>query len=875
MGVLASNSNESVLPYVSMSDNYLLGLYHLAKHYDVDTYNDLFNKDVSTSEQYHSLSLEEYYKLFNEEGKPELAKDLEKVSEHVTNTNGSRIFKKIDLDVGIICDEFLYESYKDAVNLHYINYNKGNINIDFDFVIIATTWKGIDGSWQNVSKDKSEERHHLYDLIHELQDRDIPTLFYSKEDPVNYDQFVEIAKECDYVFTSAEEIIPRYKQAVGHDRVYKLEFGINPHTNNPIGIENPEFKKYKDDVIFAGSWMVKYPIRNQESSLAFDGAIEAGKDLTIIDRNLKLENKRYHFPPAYIKYLSYPLPHHLLMKAHKIYKTAINVNSVKYSNTMFANRVYELQAFGNILLSNFSVGVNSKFPHVFIYNYKTDVPQFLTHTDEKTLREISAAGIRQTMNHETTYHRIKYLYETLGNQLDVDAAKVLVVVKEDSADATSMIKAQSYKDIEIVTENQLSDVTLSKYRFLTYFDADKYFYEEYYIEELISGFKYADVDFVTKDSTKEKYNFTEAYGSQSLTLFDLRALSLHQLENNVYENLTGLNIDDTEVVSIKELPVKKEITCKLSVVVPIHNNGRYLENKCFRSLQRLSIFEDLEIIFVNDGSTDEETNHIVERLLRRHPDIVYYEFEDASGSASTPRNKGVELASNDLVSFLDPDNEATGDGFAQLLEEIEKDTSLDMVVGNMVKEDQNEKSVFNYYKTVQHYNFKDDVIADTKGFLKRSFLKAQSIQAMIVRKNVITDNDIRMVEGAIGQDTIYYQELLLHSSKVKAVDEVIHMYYGAVADSVTNTVGLSFFEKYLKLETYRIDFLTKNDLINEYIEDRLEYYLMNWYLPRLERVKHEDKREAAEKLHEIFNLYKEYVGDEYSLVEDKILEFKK
>src|SRR5699024_2621326 len=424
-----------------MSDNYLLGLYQMAKHYDVDTYNDLFNKDVSTSTQYHDLSLEEYYKLFNEEGKPDLAENLEKLSEHVVSSNGSRIFRKIDLDVGIICDEFLYESYKDAVNLHYINYNKDNIDVDFDFVIIATTWKGIDGSWQNVSKGKSEERHHLYDLIHELQGRNIPTLFYSKEDPVNYDQFVEIAKECDYVFTSAEEIIPRYKQAVGHDRVYKLEFGINHQTNNPIGIEKPAFKEYKDDVTFAGSWMVKYHVRNKESPMALDAIIDAEKDLTIIDRNLKLENKRYHFPPSYIKYLSYPLPHNLLMKAHKIYKTAINVNSVKYSNTMFANRVYELQAFGNILLSNFSVGVNSKFPHVFIYNYKTDVPQFLTHTNEKTLREISAAGIRQTMNHETTYHRIKYLYEILGNKLDVDEAKILIVVEEDNEKVRKMVEA--------------------------------------------------------------------------------------------------------------------------------------------------------------------------------------------------------------------------------------------------------------------------------------------------------------------------------------------------------------------------------------------------------------------------------------------------
>ncbi|QQD85677.1 glycosyltransferase [Jeotgalicoccus sp. ATCC 8456] len=845
----------------------------MAKFHDVDTYGDLFNKDVSTSEQYHDLTLEEYYKLFNQQGKPNLVNEIETLSEHVVDSNGSRIFKKINLNVGIICDEFLYEAYKDVVNLQYINYNKDYIDTNFDFVIIATTWKGIDGSWQNVAKDKSEERHHLYDLILELQDRKIPTLFYSKEDPVNYDQFVEIAKKCDYVFTSAEEIIPRYVQAVGHDRVYKLEFGINPHKHNPIGINVPEFKDYKSDVIFAGSWMVKYPVRNQESAMAFDGVRQSNNQLTIIDRNLKLENKRYHFPPKYMEHLSYPLPHDLLMKSHKIYRNAINVNSVKYSNTMFANRVYELQAFGNILMSNFSVGVNSKFPHIFIFNYKTDVPQFLKYTSERAIREISSAGIRQTMNNETTYHRIQYISEILGHKIDVDNAKVLVVLKSNKNNADQMVKAQSYQDIDFINRDELKDIGLSPYRFVAYFDNEKYYYEENYIEELVSGFKYADVDFVTKDNQQEKYNFTDNFKDLALTMFDLTIMPDGSIDTVKDKVLSGLNIDDTEVVEHSSLPRKSERTNKLSVVVPIHNNGRYLENKCLRSLKRQSVYNDMEIIFVNDGSTDEQTINIINRLIRRNPDIVYHEFEKASGSASTPRNKGVELASTELITFLDPDNEATGDGFSKLLSEIESDDTIDMVVGNMVKEDQNEKSVFNYYKTVQHYNFKNDVIDDTKGFLKRSYLKAQSIQAMIIRKSVIIENNIKMVEGAIGQDTIYYQELLLNSNKVKAINEVIHMYYGAVADSVTNTVGLSFFEKYLKLEKYRIHFLEENDLINEYIEDRLEYYLMNWYLPRLERVDQSKQSEAAETLQEIFNLYEKYVGDEYEIVEEKIKDY--
>src|SRR5699024_1941203 len=133
---------------------------------------DLFTKDVSENTQYHDLSIEEYYKIFNEEGKPNLVEEIESLAEYVIESNGSRIFKKIDLNIGIICDEFLYDAYNGVVNLHYINYNKDGIDQNFDFVIIATTWSGIDGSWQNVAKENSEERHNLYNLIEELKERD-------------------------------------------------------------------------------------------------------------------------------------------------------------------------------------------------------------------------------------------------------------------------------------------------------------------------------------------------------------------------------------------------------------------------------------------------------------------------------------------------------------------------------------------------------------------------------------------------------------------------------------------------------------------------------------------------------------------------------
>src|SRR5699024_5018955 len=292
----------------------------------------------------------------------------------------------------------------------------------------------------------------------------------------------------------------------------------------------------------------------------------------------------------------------------------------------------------------------------------------------------------------------------------------------------------------------------------------------------------------------------------------------------------GYNLDDVEV--FKGDPENLDpVTKELSVIVPIHNNGTYLEEKCFASLKRSSIFEKMEIIFVNDGSTDEYTIKIMNRLRRRHPDIVYIENPTGSGSASKPRNQGVKVASTDLITYLDPDNEATGDGYAHMLETM-NEKNVDMVVGNIVKESDEKKNMISYTNVIKNNNSGKLYIDDPQEFLKRSEMRVQSIQALIIKKNIILDNDIIMVEGAAGQDTMFFQELVLNCKSIQGINKLIHIYYAAVSGSVTNTVSKKFFIKYLILEKERVPFLNKYGLMNTYLEERFNFYIKKWYKPR-------------------------------------------
>jgi len=775
-------------------------------------------------------------------------------NDEIPESNGSRFFKKMDLKIGIVADEFLYESFKDVAHFKFISRNEQDIDKNLDFVIFATTWRGIDNSWIGAANPHSDARKEILALINKYNEASIPTVFYSKEDPVNFNLFKDMSKECKYIYTTAKEVVEKYREYTGNNQVKVLQFGINPLVHNPVGTRTKYADEYKNNILFAGSWLVKYPVRMSETERLFDAILKETKNLLIIDRNLELENPRYQFPSKYIENITFPVKHNVLMKMHKLFRWSINMNSVKYSQTMFANRVYELQAFGNILLSNYNTGINNIFPNVRLINDKDDF-KVIYNTGENDVKELQAKGIRTVMKNHTTYHRLSSVARDLGFKgYQFVEGKILVVVSEDNKINQENYNRQIYENLAYCSEADLKDINTSEYDYIAFF-SENYTYEEYYLQDMVNAFKYTDVDFIVKNENYEPHNYIYSIEDKYLSVLDANVFEETVEQSNFKK---GYNLDAVEVRSERTVGApQREKAKELSVIVPIHNNGTYLEEKCFASLKRSSVFDKMEIIFVNDGSTDPVTNKIINRLRRRHPDIVYMENEKGSGSASKPRNQGVKIASTDYITYLDPDNEATGDGYASMLEKIQE-KNVDMVVGNIAKESNEKRNVINYTNVIKKHNNGKLYVADPQEFLVRSEMRVQSIQALIIKRQIILNNNIKMVEGAAGQDTMFYQELVLNCSSIQGINKLIHVYYAAVSGSVTNTVSKKFFDKYLILEKERIPFLNKYGLMDTYLKERYNFYLKKWYKPRIDKLSTEDKVESIKQFLNILELYDDY-----------------
>lgn len=115
---------------------------------------------------------------------------------------------------------------------------------------------------------------------------------------------------------------------------------------------------------------------------------------------------------------------------------------------------------------------------------------------------------------------------------------------------------------------------------------------------------------------------------------------------------------------------------KISVIVPVYNVAAYLP-ECLDSLAAQT-WKDLEVILVNDGSTD-ESGSILEAYCRRYANFRM--LNKPNGGLSDARNYAIPYALGDAIAFLDSDDYADPDYYAKMAEVMEQ--GYDVVVSDL------------------------------------------------------------------------------------------------------------------------------------------------------------------------------------------------
>ncbi len=205
------------------------------------------------------------------------------------------------------------------------------------------------------------------------------------------------------------------------------------------------------------------------------------------------------------------------------------------------------------------------------------------------------------------------------------------------------------------------------------------------------------------------------------------------------------------------------MTDLISVIVPVYNTETYLE-KCLGSLVRQS-YENIEIVAVNDGSTDGSLA-ILERFALNDSRIKVICTEN--GGLSAARNKGLDAASGDWLMFVDSDDFVDKDYCAHSLENVVKNNA--------------EIGIVSYRKISSNGEILEPLIPVGNAVLTRDQIMQRLSQIglehfmwnKIFRKDIF--DGIRFPVGELWEDIAVLHLLLDRSQKVSLSDEKLYNY---------------------------------------------------------------------------------------------------
>lgn len=198
----------------------------------------------------------------------------------------------------------------------------------------------------------------------------------------------------------------------------------------------------------------------------------------------------------------------------------------------------------------------------------------------------------------------------------------------------------------------------------------------------------------------------------------------------------------------------------VSVIIPVYNVEEYIE-RCIRSLLNQT-FKDIEMIFIDDCSTDSSIK-ILKKYAKKDPRIKILCLEKNSGVAVT-RNRGLEVASGEYLSFIDPDD-AIDLNFYESLYKKAEETNADIV-----------KCEVRRYETdgsITYSNLNQTI--KEKGNLFFCYEGGTAIYKL----SLIKDNGIKFPPELIkGEDGAFLNKVMLKTTKpVEFVDNVYYNYH--------------------------------------------------------------------------------------------------
>lgn len=240
---------------------------------------------------------------------------------------------------------------------------------------------------------------------------------------------------------------------------------------------------------------------------------------------------------------------------------------------------------------------------------------------------------------------------------------------------------------------------------------------------------------------------------------------------------------------------------KVSIVVPIYNAENYLE-RCLGSLVTQT-FQEIEILCVNDGSTD-RSQAIIDEFAQDYPDLVV-SLSKENGGVADARNYGLKYARAEYITFMDNDDWVDADWIEKLYATT-REMSADLVIGDI---------------TIAGDNNKTKVIQAGYTSKKNLLLQRHEVWNKLFKTSLFRDNDISFPVGIWCDDLATTPKLIATAQKIAHVNGPCYYYCQRINAQSRNLTGDRLNDHITAVENL-YEYFDRENLLPDY-KDELEF----------------------------------------------------
>lgn len=269
---------------------------------------------------------------------------------------------------------------------------------------------------------------------------------------------------------------------------------------------------------------------------------------------------------------------------------------------------------------------------------------------------------------------------------------------------------------------------------------------------------------------------------------------------------------------------------KISIIIPVYNAEKFIINTLSSIENQTMDFEDIEVILVNDCSSD-NTKNIINNYAENHENVIPLHLKDNAGGPAIPRNIGITYATSEYLMFLDQDDVFKDNACEVLYKKISQN-NVDMVCGNHNMVHNGKSNLCFNFDWAESNEIKISNIHENPNFLTMGV----AAWSKIFRRDFVLNNNLKFTEG-VGEDIFFSIRALLLAEGIILLKNFAVVDYQIRDESLSHQVDsdyvIEFCDFYSSFFNYCLDNNIPEELYLPLFNGRMNNLLSILFYPDL------------------------------------------